>query len=79
MYKYLFLQEIISTENQISWRIFGPYRYDGWLYGKVDLKSKQFFGNDTAYIYQDMTTAILGIFVNNTLIEGREAKIEYYR
>jgi hypothetical protein len=63
----------------VSWKTFGPYLYDGWLYGKFDFRTNDFVGNNAAYIYHDMTTVILGTFVNNTLIKGSAARIKYFR
>jgi hypothetical protein len=71
------LQAIVQAlfSGNTSWRVFGPYRYDGWLYheaGAID-------GDQSAYIFQDMATAILGHFENNTLINGRAAQIKKFR
>ena len=49
-----------------------------WLYGSLDTMwggPGEFSGADIAYIYPDLTTAILGTFDKGILIDGREVEI----
>jgi histone-lysine N-methyltransferase SETD7 len=45
-----------------------------WLYGNVD-DIGEFTGDQIAYIYPDLNTALFGKFVNGTMIDASEAKI----
>jgi len=47
---------------------------DGWLVGNLD-NTGSFTGEDIAYIYPDLQTAILGKFENGLLVCGKPAKI----
>ena len=44
----------------------------GWLYGEVDPKGR-FTGENIAYIYPDLCTALVGAFENERLVEARTA------
>ena len=46
----------------------------GWLYGPVDGKGR-FSGPEIAYIFPDMTTALLGTFHQEQLVEARASHI----
>ena len=61
----------------LTWRIHGKGKFDGWLYGPTI--EGQFTGDNIAYIYQDLTTAILGTFDHGKLVAGKAATIKAYR
>jgi len=63
----------------LKWSKFGPDPYDGWLYGRFDAVTKNFVGNNVAYIYEDLQTVILGKFLNDELQYGKPARIKAYR
>ena len=46
----------------------------GWLYGPVDGKGR-FSGPEIAYIFPDMTTALLGTFHQEQLVEARASHV----
>ena len=58
------------TTNQIQWRKYGDYDYDGWLYIQ---------NGSATYIYDDFHTIIIGQFGNSKLQSGRASKIIAYR
>ena len=64
-----------GSPSGISWKgLVGG----AWLYGNLNPMwgaPGEFSGADIAYIYPDMTTAILGTFDNGILIHGREVEI----
>ena len=69
-----------NIDPRSAWQIFGPYRYDGWLYGKYDPDARSFeAGNRTAYIYHDLTSVLIGKFDKGVLVEGRASRIKYFR
>ena len=57
--------------DDIQWKKFGDYEYDGWLYSSQ--------GNTVAYIYDDFRTVIIGNFQNSRLKSGYASKIIGYR
>jgi hypothetical protein len=40
----------VSTKLNLTWRVHGKGKYDGWLYGKT--VNGEFTGDDVVYIYQ---------------------------
>ena len=40
----------------------------GWLHGRVDPKDGTFTGDSIAYIYRDLETALVGKFVDSTMV-----------
>jgi len=46
----------------------------GWLFGEVDERGR-FSGDNIAYIYPDLLTAITGTFEKEQLVEARSSKI----
>ena len=64
-----------GSPSGISWRsLVGG----AWLYGHLDPMwggPGEFSGADIAYIYPDLTTAILGTFDKGILIHGRQVEI----
>jgi len=50
----------------------------GWLYGEVD-ELGEFSGDNIAYIYQDLNTALLGNFQKGLMVSGREVDIIGFR
>ena len=63
----------------IFWEKNGPIRNDGWLYGNVNKKHGPFTGDNIAYIYSDLKTALVGTFNDSVMIAARETKIIGYR
>ncbi|QQP51883.1 Uncharacterized protein FKW44_013365 [Caligus rogercresseyi] len=57
-----------------SWRVVPG---GGLLYGTTE--DMEFTGENLAYIYPDLETAIIGRFKKGLLVEGREAKLERVR
>lgn len=49
-----------------------------WLYGKVDEKG-EFTGDNIAYIYQDLTTALRGKFREGVMVAAREVEVRGFR
>ncbi len=78
MFFVTFVKEISSSVLNITWRIHGKGKFDGWFYGPT-VDDGQFSGDNIAYIYQDLTTVILGTFQNGVLVAGKEARIKAYR
>jgi hypothetical protein len=68
-----------SKLNNFGWRVFGPNRYDGWIFGKFNSEGFPIQGNGTAYIYHDMTTVLLGTILNDAFVEGRPARAQCYK
>jgi len=62
---------LAGTPAGFTWQ---SIRGDGWLFGKPD-KTGKFSGEDIAYIYPDLQTAILGKFDDGLLVCGKPAKI----
>ena len=42
----------------------------GWIHGKLDEKDGSFTGDKIAYIYHDLEVALVGKFVNSTMVNG---------
>ena len=49
-----------------------------WLYAEVD-KAGEFTGDNIAYIYPDLTLALLGSFLTGQMVGAREVEVEGYR
>ena len=67
----------MSTKLNLTWRIHGKSKFDGWLYGTT--VNDQFTGDNIVYIYQDLTTVLIGRFEDGRMIAAQEAKIKGYR
>jgi len=73
-----YLKEIKSTKlSNITWRIYGHGRYDGWLYGHT--LNGEFTGDNITYIYDDLKTSLLGRFEKGLMVSARKVKIKGYR
>ena len=70
-------KEILSTKLNLTWRIHGKGKFDGWFYGST--VDDQFTGDNIVYIYQDLTTVLIGKFEDGRMIAAKEAKIKGYR
>jgi len=57
------------------WLAHGNDEGHGWLHGEVDA-SGRFSGPAIAYVYPDLTTALLGDFEEECMVSARAAKIE---
>ena len=44
----------------------------GWIHGRVDKTDGSFTGDNIAYIYHDLELALVGRFVNSTMVRIRE-------
>jgi len=51
-------------------------RGGGWLVGQVCPYTGRFTGEDIAFLYPDMRTALVGQFVKGTLVSGRHARVD---
>jgi len=49
----------MSTTLNLTWRIYGKGKFDGWLYGKT--AHGKFVGDDVVYIYQDLSTVLVSM------------------
>jgi hypothetical protein len=67
-----------SRKSGFGWKKFGPGFWDGWLYGRIGPDGK-FSGDDVAYVYADLSSAIFGTFEKSVLVEGRARKIRKFR
>ena len=47
---------------------------DGWFYGPL-APDQTFSGESIAYVYSDLTTALVGRFRNEVMEAAREAKV----
>ena len=47
---------------------------DGWFYGHL-APDQTFSGESIAYVYSDLTTALVGRFRNEVMEAAREAKV----
>ena len=75
----------VTSSAGISWERFGTEKIDGWVYGKFKLGPKNsdavnhVTGDEVAYIYPDMRTALVGQFVDKKMVSARATKITHTR
>ena len=71
----------ISAEPRargISWKYYGPFANEGWIYGRLDEES-QFNGDGIAYVYPNFKVALLGKFEKEFMVEAREVRVTAFR
>ena len=62
----------------ISWKARGKTLNDGWLYGSVN-KTSHFTGDGIAFVYPDLSTALLGRFRHEVMLAAKEVRIRAIR
>ena len=60
------LEGVYSKKAKIRWSRHGPHEVDGWLYQEQNL---------TAYLYDDLNTAIIGKFKDGYVVSGKASKV----